>query len=59
MTEITLNKSLNKIDTIIFSDIDNYKDEFDIRQILNDVRRYIINSAEHKKNIIKNRLWLY
>ena len=55
MTEITLNKSLNKIDTIIFSDIDGLEN----RDILNYVRLYIINSIEHKKNIIKNRLWLY
>ena len=49
MNELTLNKCLNDIDAIIFSDIDNYKDGFEIRDILNNVRQYIINSVEDKK----------
>ena len=32
MTKLTLNKCLSKLDTIIFSDIDNHKDEWEIRQ---------------------------
>ena len=45
----TLNKCLSKLDTIIFSDIDNSKDGFEIRDILNYAREYIINSVEDKK----------
>ena len=59
MTKITLNKCLSKLDTIIFNDIDNYIDGLEIRDILNYVREYIINSVEDKKKIIKNHLWLY
>ena len=60
MTKLTLNKCLSKLDTIIFSDIDNYKDECEIRQLLDDVRKYFIYSTiEDMKNIIKDRLWLY
>ena len=59
MNDLTLNKSLNDIDSIIFNDIDNYKDQYEIREILEDIRKYIINSKERKKNIIKDRLWLY
>ena len=53
MTELTLNKCLSKLDTIIFSDIDNYKDEWEIRQILDDVRKYIIDSTQHKRKYNK------
>ena len=49
MIEITLNKCLNKLDTIIFSDVDTYKNELEIRQILNDARNYIIDSIDDKK----------
>ena len=49
MKLITLNKCLSKLDTIIFGDIDNYKDGIEIRDILNYVRQYIINSVEDKK----------
>ena len=49
MIEITLNKCLNKLDTIIFNDVDNYKDELQNRQILNAVRNYIIDSIEDKE----------
>ena len=54
MTKLTLNKCLSKLDTIIFSHIDNYKDEWEIRQILDDVRKYIIDSTiQHKKKYNK------
>ena len=54
MNELTLNKCLNDIDAIIFSDIDNYKDEYEIRQILEDIRKYIIDSTlQHKKKYNK------
>ena len=53
MTEITLNKCLNKLDSIIFNDIDNYKNDLQIREILNDVRKYVINSRKYNKNYDK------
>ena len=53
MIEITLSKCLSKLDTIIFSDVDNYKNELEIRQILNDTRIYIIDSIEDKKKYNK------
>ena len=53
MTEITLNNCLNKLDSIIFSDVDNYKNEIHVREILNDVRSYIINSREDNMNYDK------
>ena len=53
MNDLTLNKSLNDIDSIIFNDIDNYKDQYEIREILEDVRKYIIDSKEHKKKYNK------
>ena len=53
MIKISLNKCLSKLDTIIFSDIDNYKNGIEIREILNYVRLYIINSIEHKKKYNK------
>ena len=40
---------MTKLDSIIFSDIDNYKDGYDIRDILNYVREYTINSIKDKK----------
>ena len=49
MTKITLNKCLSKLDTIIFSDIDNYKDGLEIRDILDYAREYIVDSVEDKK----------
>ena len=45
MTKLTLNKCLSKLDAIVFSDIDNLKDEWEIRQILDDVRKYFIYST--------------
>ena len=60
MTKLTLNKCLSKLDTIIFSDIDNHKDEWEFRQILDDVRKYFIYSTiEDMKKKLKDRLWLY
>ena len=59
MNELTLNKCLNDIDAIIFSDIDNYKDEYEIRQILEDIRKYIIDSTiQHKKKYNKRSFML-
>ena len=50
MTETTLKKCLNKLDTIIFHDYENIKDVDEIIKILNDVRTYIIDSTlKHNK----------
>ena len=49
MTKITLNKCLSKLDSIIFGDIDDYKEEIVIRDILNSVRKYLIDSIQYKK----------
>ena len=60
MKQLTLNKCLNKLDTVIFCDYENGEDVYEIRQCLNDVRKHIIGSTlVHNKNIIKNSLWLY
>ena len=56
MKQLTLNKCLNKLDTIIFCDYEKDGDEdfYEIRQILNDVRKYIINSTlVHNKKYSK------
>ena len=54
MSEIMLNKSLNKLDEIIFHDYENRKDVNEIIKILNDVRIYIIDSTlEHNKEYNK------
>ena len=45
MKQLTLNKCLNKLDTIIFCDCEEDGDVYEIRQILNDVRKYIIGST--------------
>ena len=51
MKLITLNKCLRGLDTIIYHD---YKDENNIRQILNDARKYIIEFIEeHDKKYDK------
>ena len=51
MKLITLNKCLSGLDTIIYHD---YKEENNIRQILNDVRKYIIEFVEeHDKKYDK------
>ena len=49
MTELTLNKCLNDVDAIIFNDVDNYKDGYEIREILEDIRKYIIDFIKNKK----------
>ena len=41
MKELTLNKCLNNLDMILF---DNVEDSYIIVEILNDVRKYVINS---------------
>ena len=58
MTKITLNKCLSKLDSIIFSDIDNYKEEIEIRDILNYAREYIIDSIEYNKKYNKQSFML-
>ena len=58
MNEITLNKCLNDIDSIIFSDINNYKDEYEIRQILENIRKYIIDSTIQLKKKYNKRSFL-
>ena len=45
MTETTLNKCLNKLDTIIFQDYENRKNINEIIESLNDVRIYFIDST--------------
>ena len=45
MEQLTLNKCLNKLDTIIFSDYEKKEVVYEIRQILNDVRKRIIGST--------------
>ena len=49
MTELTPNKSLNDVDAIIFNNVDNYKDGYEIREILEDIRKYIIDFIKNKK----------
>ena len=50
MSEISLSKCLNKLDSIIFNnDEDNYIDERQIRGILNEIRDYVIDSIDNKK----------
>ena len=56
MKQLTLNKCLNKLDTIIFQDVGDCDD---VKEILDYVRIYINNSTEeHIKKFIKDRLWL-
>ena len=45
MKQLTLNKCLSELDTIIFCDYEKDEDVYEIRQILNDVRKYIIDST--------------
>ena len=51
--KLTLSKCLDKLDSIIFNNFDNYKDDIQIREILNDIRTYIINSREDNKKYNK------
>ena len=60
MKQLTLNKCLNKLDTIIFCEYEKNEDVYEIRQILGDVRKYIMGSTlVHNKKYNKDRLWLY
>ena len=45
MKQLTLNKCLNKLDTIIFCGYEKDEDVYEFRQVLNDVRKYIIGST--------------
>ena len=45
MKQLTLNKCLSELDTIIFCDYEKDENVYEIRQILNDVRIYIIDST--------------
>ena len=49
MPEISFSNCLNKLDSIIFNDEDNYLDKNQIRDILKEVRDYIISSIDNKK----------
>ena len=49
MTELTLNKCLNKLDCVIFNHEIDYIEGIQIRDILNDIGTYIINSINNKK----------
>ena len=49
MTEISFSNCLNKLDTIIFNDEDKYVDENQIRDILKEVREFIVTSIDNKK----------
>ena len=53
--ELTLKKCLSKLDPIIFGDIDDNKDDFEVRQILNDVRKYIVDSTLQDKKKYNKR----
>ena len=49
MSEISFSNCLNKLDTIIFNDEINYINENHIRDILKEVREFIVNSIDNKK----------
>ena len=49
MTEISSSNCLNKLDTIIFNDEDKYLDDNQIRDILKEVREFIVTSIDNKK----------
>ena len=49
MVKLTLNKCLSKLDSISFSCIDECKDGWEIRLILEDVRKYFIYSTTEPK----------
>ena len=56
MKQLTLNKCLNKLDTIVLYE----KDEvvYEIRQILNDVRNYIVDSTLVNNKKYNKRLFM-
>ena len=58
MTKTTLNKYLNKLDTIIFQNYENRKDINEIIEILNDVRIYIIDSTPNRDREINKRSFM-
>ena len=49
MTETSFSNCLNKLDTIIFNDEDKYVDENQIRDILKEVREFIVSSIDKEK----------
>ena len=49
MTETSFSNCLNKLDTIIFNDEVDYVDENQIRDILKEVREFILSSIDNKK----------
>ena len=49
MTEISFSNCLNKLDTILFNDEDDYVDENQIRNILKEVREFVVTSIDNKK----------
>ena len=58
MSETTLNKCLNKLDSIIFQDYENRKDINEIIEILNDVRIYIIDSTPNRDKEFNKRAFM-
>ena len=58
MIETTLNKCLNKLDTIIFQNYENRKDINEIIEILNDVRIYIIDSTPDRDKDFNKRSFM-
>ena len=58
MTETTLNKHLNKLDTIIFQNYENRKDINEIIEIINDVRIYIIDSTPNRDREFNKRSFI-
>ena len=58
MTETTLNRCLNKLDTIIFQNYENRKDINEIIGILNDVRIYIIDSTPSRHKEFNKRAFM-
>ena len=54
----TLNKCLNKLDTIIFCDYEKDENVYEIRQILDDVRQYVIDSTLIKNKKYNKRLFM-
>ena len=58
MTETTLNKCLNKLDTIIIQNYENRKDIIEIIEFLNDVRIYIINSTPDRDKEFNKRSFM-
>ena len=49
MSEISFSNCLNKIDCLIFNDEVDYIDGMEIRDILKEVREFIVSSIDNKK----------